>query len=209
MYLPHTIIMAEQFDIPGYLPFVVALCMIPATVLSLTSLMTLGFLYGNLVSSLAVWAAMLSTNAKKKKPDRDLYDGCHKMLTALEAVSRLFSIHLFVVTILDLFGVITIAYRSLSFFIGTYEQDYKIVVMSVGYMGFVLMAITPIAYFGFMEHEVHLRIRGLIQSLVNVNTPEGGIIVEHLKMYKGFPALDFFYVNKSSLSTIFTTFLHL
>ncbi len=207
VYFPQALMTGKVVSAPLPVSLLVGILMVPGIYFGMSPFLVFAIIYGNITACLAVWADTLSTDIEIQGLTRELYMDCRGFLTALTTVIKTFSFHLLHITILILFGVITLAYRSVSFLIGDYELEYFIVIITIGHLAFAVLSAIPLMFFAFFEQEVSVKIRCLITKLIDIDTKESGKIVKHLQMYKGFSAQDFFYINKSSLSTIFTTFI--
>ncbi len=201
LYVPLMLIYRDILDVPIGWTLIAAICHMPNAFLSLVPVMVFMVVYGSIVCSLTVWADELT----RRHWGLDLIEQCQDFLEALDSSMHFFSSHLFTIICLVLISGIFIAYRIVAFFFEPIEFDPVVGVLITGYAAMFLVCALPLSYFAFVEHELNKSVKKLVCTLINHNSTEAATIVQLLQQYQGFPALDFFYVNKTSLCTIFTT----
>ncbi len=161
-------------------------------------------MFGSVLAILIAWVDHLTKKSNHKTLDPTVIVGCHDFIKALRATPKLFSNNLFIITFLMSAGLIVTTYRAIAIFIGDYVLSWIMMAMIAGHFCLSLLSAFSMIYFAYLEDELQSGIEELTYALINHDTKECRIINNHLQNFKGFPAMNFFYVNKSFLSSFFT-----
>ena len=206
VYIPYASSMVSSIGSPFWIAIMYPIGMISKFCLSNFPMYVFMLIYGEVVVALATWCQLL-IDKDRQQGNMNFISSCHHFINALKATSMLFSFHMFMIIFLMFIGLIMSTYRTIAFFIGDYERNWLLLCSITSQTMFTYLAAAPILYLAFMEHEIHKRIEKLTSNLIDENSEDCRSIVEHLKNYKGFSALDFFYVNKQLLTSLFTNFV--
>jgi hypothetical protein len=78
------------------------------------------------------------------------------LATSLTKTSKMFGYQLFLltITILVALGLVTIMYRLVAFFIGTYLDDWITITIAVGYFGLTLIMMDILGYLSILANDV-------------------------------------------------------
>ncbi len=207
VYVPYSCFIDDILGSPPWVSALYAIVMVINFCYTALSGLTFLLIYGEIVAGLAAWVSKLKDDCKNGVLGKDFIQSGMDFIKTLRSASDLFSGHLFVISFVLSIGLVMSTYRTVAFFIGDYEKDWLVMCSISAQTLFVILASFPMIYFAFMEHEIHSRMEELNYVLVNFQNEECRPIMEHLQNFKGFTALDFFYVNKSFLSSIFANFV--
>ncbi len=206
---------------------------VPSNCYQFCHTMTFILVFGELTAALASWAYCLTQEARSLKRSLEQSGNNGKQaehltnflarsqaLTKALRSSTVFGPHLFILSNLFMFGVVSGGYRSVSFFIGIHGQDGKLGdwafwTMVIGYVGNTSLMFSVLVLLAMPAYEVEKQVGELMFALSaltgwdlpaedSANLSE---ILEQLRAFKGFSALDYFYINRTFLSSIVSTFI--
>ena len=153
--------------------------------------------------------------------DINILEKLKQFLKTLSEISNLFSIFLFCVIVSTLFGVIFTTYRSISFILGDYSHAKEMKLISISYFSIFISYLQIFWYLCCFSQTLATKVQELKIVLLNLNVSKLGItnlnesevnnekmsICMQLEDFKGYNAKDFFTVNNSLISGMFSNFV--
>ena len=225
---------ADHIEMPLFLQIIMCVVLIPIVYGQYSPVFTFLLIYAEISACIKAWAIGLREGLCKPSSasvEEFLIDGS-QFIIALKKIRNLFSKHLFYMTTLFLFGVITTSYRFIAFFIciGCYNNHYAFSFFVVGYFGFMVILSLIIVFFAQISHEVNKCVKELLDEVILIDIKHcknedviipitdtrlqkmspitaKGHIVYQLKTFKGFHAGEYFDFSKPTLVSILSSFI--
>jgi hypothetical protein len=175
-------------------------------------------IYGSIVETLVKWGQhIIDDQGKRTEEPYQYFEECRRYMTGINKAKDLFSSQLFYICFFTLVGVIVTVFRVFSFFMGGYEMSYLQITLTVGYacfgsnLGIVLYLIICMSHRLIDTTE---RLEDKVRDMGIQNRGQMVIdywqqsqVIEKLKKFKGFSALDYFILEKPLLTSIYTNFI--
>ena len=176
--------------------------------------------YGEITIKLIIWCDSIRKDIILGRNHQILEKSKH-FAKALHNISNLFSYFLFTIILSSLIGLIFTTYRSLSFFLGTYENNLESVLFSIGFFNCFVAYVVITWYLCSFSQLLTNKVQELKFSVLNLNVTkcilpnmnESEIIDEkesvyiNLDEFKGYNAEDFFTVNNSLITGMTSNFV--
>ena len=189
--------------------FLVIHCVAMIFVMFWTAFQIMAFLllYNCEVSSLSQWCEGLMELVSLQKSSAVPYH-VSSFIDALNEANDMFKPHLFHMCSGFLIAVICTLFRSISFAMGGYEVTAEQIIFIVSYVLFGAVQTFSLYNLIMKSHMLIDRVSNLIDAISKTEEEKTtDRILEKLKRFQGFSAMDFFTLNKPLLTSITANFV--
>lgn len=211
----YTLLISKNLDVAFPRCIWLLLSMLICTFLIWIPVFAFMAVFGDIVTSLIDWIVRL-------KEDLNImdFDECLRLAQALTLATRSFSVQLFFIISADLAGLICVAFKILTFIIGSLTFDPLFI---IGYVGFAAILIDFLHFFNYLSQNLVDEMEELRLKLVNLCIPNDNMvliegnpvkakhgrrqILENFSSFKGFEAMGFFQLGSPLLTSISANFL--
>jgi hypothetical protein len=197
----------------AYLVVMVNVCM---SVFAIAPLYLFVIIYGSFCETLQAWGKHLTLN-RKAHASHDFLQDCRSYITGINMANDTFEKQLFIICSSVSIALIITVFRTLSFFFGGYEATLVHIISGVSYSCYGMIFAYILYYLIVMSHHILVLTEELEDVVSNMGLNGTGpmvfdenqqeYVIRKLMNFKGFSALDYFYLDKSLLTSIVANFV--